>query len=387
MDFQAKQKKVKIIYKQYKTALNKLKFPDSWFWARYTINPYSGCYHSCIYCDARSQKYYLEQDFEREIIVKINIDKILEKRIKNSRSLMVDVVGPGGVNDAYQPIEEEIENTRKILKILDKYNFPVNIATKSSLIVRDADLLQDIAKKSWCAVGFSITTVNDELARFLEPFSSTPLERFSAIKELKKMAPNVRVGTYFMPIIPFLEDDDENLESVIRESKKSGADFILFSPGLTLRDYQSEFFLKKLRLNRYEKIAKDILNLFKGRTYPPFEYTRQINLKLLNYCKKFGIKFRLKRWVPRDFRRWNYKVAEYLLNRYYLDSIVNDKPNKNLLWAGLNLNNLDKSIIEVYKHGELMKLKNFDQTIIELVEKYLEKNKNRITDGSLDKFL
>ena len=119
---------VKYTYKEFKTVLNKIKFPDSWFWTRYTINPYSGCAHACIYCDARSQRYYLNHDFENEVIIKTNTEKKLELRIKRARTLLPDVVGPGGVNDAYQPIEEKVENTKKILKIFAKYKYPLNIS-------------------------------------------------------------------------------------------------------------------------------------------------------------------------------------------------------------------------------------------------------------------
>ncbi|GAG54627.1 unnamed protein product, partial [marine sediment metagenome] len=146
-------KNSKITYKEFKTAINKLKYPDSWFWCRYTINPYSGCAHTCIYCDARSDRYYLSQDFETEVIVKSNIDKNLDQRIKRSRTLLPDVIGPGGVCDAYQPIESEVENTLKILRVIKKHNFPVNIATKSNLITRDVDILNKIAKDTWCTVG------------------------------------------------------------------------------------------------------------------------------------------------------------------------------------------------------------------------------------------
>ncbi|MFX1340997.1 MAG: radical SAM protein, partial [Promethearchaeota archaeon] len=235
-----------VIYKnkEFKTAINKLKFPDSWFWARYTINPYSGCEHACIYCDARSQRYYLE-DFENEVIIKKNIDKKLDHKIKNARKFLPDVIAAGGVNDAYQQIEMEVKNTRKILKILAKYKLPVNIATKSDLVTRDIDLFRKIANDTWCTIGFSITTLDENLAKFLEPFSSTPEERLEALKTIKCQASNVQVGTYFMPIIPFLEDNEENLKAVIKESKEAKADFLLFSPGLTMRDLQAEYFLKK----------------------------------------------------------------------------------------------------------------------------------------------
>ena len=192
-----------IVYKDFKTALNKLKYPDSWFWCRYTINPYSGCAHSCIYCDARSQKYYLNQDFETEVIVKTNLDKILDKRIKNSHTLLPDVIGLGGVCDAYQPVELEVENTLKVLKVIEKHKFPVNIATKSNLITRDVDILNRIAIDTWCTVGFSITTMNEELANFLEPHSSSPKERLEALNRLKKKLPISKLEPISCQLSPF----------------------------------------------------------------------------------------------------------------------------------------------------------------------------------------
>ncbi|TFG30247.1 MAG: radical SAM protein [Promethearchaeota archaeon] len=295
---------VKYREKEFKSALNKLKYPDSWFWARYTINPYSGCEHACIYCDARSQRYYLN-DFENEVIIKKDLSKKLEQKIRHARKLLPDVVAAGGVNDAYQPIEKIIGNTRKILQILAKYRFPVNIATKSNLITKDLDLFKKISEDTWCAIGFSITTINEDLAKFLEPYSSPPTERLKALKKIKTQAPNIQVGTYFMPIIPFLEDDEENIREVIKQSKNAGADFLLFSPGLTLRDLQADFFLKKLNESSYGYVVKKLLDLFKGQIYPPADYARKIHPILLEYCEKYKLNIRIKRWIPSDYRKWN----------------------------------------------------------------------------------
>jgi len=377
----------KIINKEFKTALNTLKYPDSWFWCRYTINPYSGCAHTCIYCDARSQRYYLNQDFESEVIVKTNIDKILDKRIKNSRTLLPDVIGPGGVCDAYQPIELEVENTLKILKVIEKHRFPVNIATKSDLIIRDVEILNRIAKDTWCTVGFSITTMNEELAQFLEPHSSSPKERLEALTQIKQKAPNIQVGTYFMPIIPFLEDSDENLDVVIKKSKEAGADFIIFSPGLTLRDDQADFFIKKLRESKYNHIVNPLLNLYKGQMGPPKGYVQKMHQKLLALCQKYDIAVREKRWIPNDYRKWNYKISELLLVKDYMNKLTSGKSNKSFYWAGLNLNNLEESIIDVYKRGELATLKNFNSKVIKFVEPYLKRSKEMNEKTGIDKFI
>ena len=376
---------VKYTYKEFKTTLNKLKYPDSWFWSRYTLNTYSGCAHACIYCDARSQRYYLE-DFENEVIIKTNFDKKLDQRLKRSRTLLRDVIAPGGVNDAYQPIEKKIEHTRKVFQVIAKHKFPINIATKSKLVTRDIDILKKIADDTWCTVGFSISTINEDLAKFLEPYSSPPSERLEALKKIKKEAPQIQVGTYFIPIIPFLEDDDENLEDVIKQSKEFGADFVLFSPGLTMRDSQAEYFIKKLKESKYKHVVKPLLELYKGQMHPPSEYNKKINAKVLNLCEKYGVKVRVKRWIPPDYRKWNYKISELLLNTEYIE-MLKGNANKTMMWAGLHLNNLEESILDVYKRGELSKLRNFTNKIVDLVTQYLEKSKELNYKTGLDKFL
>jgi DNA repair photolyase len=378
---------VKYLQKEYKSAFNKLKYPDSWFWTRYTINPYSGCAHVCTYCDARSERYYLEQDFENEVIIKQNIAQHFDQQLKKSRTLLIDVVGAGGVCDAYQPIEEEYKNTRKILEVLAKHQFPVNIATKSKLIVRDIDLLKKIAKQTWATVGFSITTTDEKLAHFLEPYSSSPSERYSALQKIKKESPEIQIGIYFIPIIPFLEDDEENLENVIKKSKESGADFVLFSPGLTLRNSQRDFFIHKLKNSQYKDMVNSLLELYGNQTYPPQEYVKRLHPKLLNLCRKYNLAPRVKRWIPPDYRKWNYKISELLLNKEYIDAIETGKSNRTMLWAGLNLNNLSESILDIYNRGEISTIKNFNQNIIKFITPYLEKSMNLNRKEGLDQFL
>ncbi|MFX1312883.1 MAG: radical SAM protein [Promethearchaeota archaeon] len=374
---------VKYIYKEYKNVLNKLKYPDSWFWARYTLNAYSGCAHACIYCDARSQRYYLE-DFENEIIIKTDFNKKLDLRFKRARTLLPDVIAPGGVNDAYQPIEKKVEQTRKVLQVIAKYKFPINIATKSKLITRDIDILKKIASDTWCTIGFSISTVNEELAKFLEPYSSLPSERLEALKIINTETPQIQVGTYFIPIIPFLEDNDKNLEDVIKKTKEAGADFILFSPGLTLRDLQADYFIKKLKNSKYSHVVKLLLNLYKGQMYPPDDYAQKIHLKLFNLSEKYNLPIRVNRWIPKDYRKWNYKISEILLNKEYLDLIRTGKSNNSMKWAGLKLNNLKESILNIYKNGNIDQLEGFYKKEIDIITPYLEKLEKKT---NLDKFL
>ncbi len=140
---------VRYIPKDFKTILNKYKFIDSWFWCRYSINPYNGCQFACTYCDSRSHKYHLHSEFDHLIYIKSNIGAMLEDRLRQARTLLPDVVAIGGTCDAYQPAEEIYKNTQQCLEVLLKYRYPVIISTKSTLILRDLHLLSQIAQTAW----------------------------------------------------------------------------------------------------------------------------------------------------------------------------------------------------------------------------------------------
>ena len=191
---------VKYIYKEFKSVLNKLKFPDSWFWSRYTLNTYSGCAHACIYCDARSQRYYIG-DFENEVIIKTDFYKKLDQRFKRARTLLPDVIAPGGVNDAYQPIEREYQITRMCLEILSKQDWPITIQTKSPLVLRDLDLLM---KFSDLEAGLTITTADEDIRKIFESNSPAIDERIEALEKLHSEG----VKTYAMiaPLLPGTEE-------------------------------------------------------------------------------------------------------------------------------------------------------------------------------------
>ena len=125
---------IKYVPKEFKTILNKYKFIDSWFWCRYSINPYNGCEFACTYCDSRSHKYHLQPEFDQFIYVKNNVGAMLDNRLRRARTLLPDVVAIGGTCDAYQPAEADYKNTRQCLEVLLKYHYPVIISTKSTRV-------------------------------------------------------------------------------------------------------------------------------------------------------------------------------------------------------------------------------------------------------------
>ena len=184
-----------------KTIINKVDSPDVPF--DYSINPYQGCEHGCIYCYARGTHdfwgYESGVDFERKILVKTNAPELLEEKLK-SKFWKVNPIMLSGNTDCYQPIESRYKITRELLKLFLKYNHPVGILTKNSLILRDADILKQLAAKNLVHVGVSITSMNDETRKVLEPRTSSVAKRFRVVKELSRIG--VPVNVMFAPVIP-----------------------------------------------------------------------------------------------------------------------------------------------------------------------------------------
>jgi len=129
------------------------------------------------------------------------------------------------------------------------------------------------------------------------------------------------------------------------------------------------------------------LNLYKGQMGPPKGYVHKMHQKLLALCQKYDIAVRERRWIPNDYRKWNYKISELLLVKDYMSELTSGKSNKSFYWAGLTLNNLEESIINIYKRGELATLKNFNSEVREFVEPHLIKSKELNEKTGIDKFL
>ena len=225
------------------------------------------------------------------------MQELLDNRLTRARTLLPDVVAISGSCDPYQPAEEKFENSRKCLEVLAKHKYPVLIGTKSTLVTRDIDILERIGKNSWCAVFITITTNDDELARFLEPQAPSPGERFDTVKKLKKKG-NIQVGVNLMPIVPFLADANSQLEALTKEIKASGADYILFAAGMTMRDNQANWYLTKLK-SKYPEMVKKYLELYnakissgvgyQGNYGPNRYYAKRINQKMLGLCDKYKL--------------------------------------------------------------------------------------------------
>src|SRR4029077_9755056 len=174
-----------------------------------SVNPYRGCEHGCIYCYARPTHEYLGfsagLDFESKIMVKTNAPELLRAELASSRWQPQTLV-MSGVTDPYPPIERKLGITGGCLEVLNQFRNPVAIITKNRLITRDIDLLCELAQHNAAAVNLSVTSLNSDLQRVLEPRPSVPAARLDAIRQLR--AANIPVGVMVAPIIPGLTDHE-----------------------------------------------------------------------------------------------------------------------------------------------------------------------------------
>lgn len=211
-----------------------------WFGMDYNLNIYRGCNHGCIYCDSRSDCYHVE-DFDR-VRAKADCLGILEEELSKKRA--AGVIGTGAMSDPYNGFEKELELTRGALKLIHKYEFGVAIATKSPLICRDIDLLSQIQRHSPVLAKITITAADDGLSQKIETHVAPSSKRFEAIEKLR--SGGICAGILLMPVLPFLEDQPENILSIVKQGAEAGAQFIYPGFGVTLRQNQREHYYQAL---------------------------------------------------------------------------------------------------------------------------------------------
>lgn len=206
------------------------------------MNLYRGCSHGCIYCDSRSKCYHMEHEFE-DIEVKENAIELLENTLKHKRRKCM--IGTGSMTDPYIPLELETGNVRKALELIYRYGFGFTVITKSDRILRDIDLLQKINEQSKCVVQMTLTTVNEDLCKKLEPNVCTTQERFAVLKKLRDVG--ISTVVWLSPILPFINDTEENISGILDMCVEAGVyGIICFGMGLTLREGNREYFYSQL---------------------------------------------------------------------------------------------------------------------------------------------
>lgn len=287
-----------------KTIISGYSDNPNWFGINYNMNIYIGCCHQCIYCDSRSNCYQII-DFDR-VRIKYNCLEIIKKELQSKRKK--GVVGTGAMSDPYNPFEKKYMLTRGALKLVDDNRFGISIATKSDLIRRDIDILKRIQSHSPVLVKMTITTFDDDLCKKIERNVSTTSQRFEALKELSDNG--IYAGILLMPILPFINDNEENIRSIIKKAHECGAKFVFsYGLGVTLRQNQREYYFQQLRKifpeqNLDRKYIETYGDIYENSS-PRAEYLWKI---FKNECEKYNILYNMND-IIRDYKK-NYEKTQ-----------------------------------------------------------------------------
>ena len=248
------------------------------------MNIYRGCQHGCIYCDARSRCYQLNHVFE-DIEVKENALELLEAALKSKRHPCM--IGTGAMSDPYMPLERELKRTRGFLELIEKYGFGATLLTKSDLVLRDLDLLQRINAKTKAVVQMSLTNCDETLERFLEPNVCSTRKRIAALKEFQ--AAGIPTVAWLCPVIPFLNDTEENIRFLVESCAEAGVKGIIqFGMGLTLRDGNREYFYSRLD-RRYPGLKERYIRTYGNAYVLPSPSEPRLMELFRELCEHYGI--------------------------------------------------------------------------------------------------
>ncbi|OGI07327.1 MAG: radical SAM protein [Candidatus Margulisbacteria bacterium GWF2_35_9] len=266
-----------------KSALNRIDkeyLPYNW-----DLNIYRGCSHKCQYCFAMYSHKYLESEaFFDEIYVKTNIAEVLEKKLK-SRSWKKEIINIGGVTDSYQGIEAKYKLMPKVWELLIKHNNRAVMSTKSKLILRDIELIAELSRKVPVGIAATIITTNEEHRRRIEPGTGSIQDRFMMLGEMKAKTRAI-VGVHMMPIIPFLTDTKENIESVFSQAKSVGADYVITSSLNLYTETRKNFFA--FIQKDFPELYSNMIALFKSNEMFS-QYKKGLYLRVKEARMKYNI--------------------------------------------------------------------------------------------------
>ena len=276
-----------------KVLLNHTKQPDTYFGLKYNMNLYRGCMHRCIYCDSRSECYQIE-DFDGEVLFKVNAIELLRKELASKR--VKGVIGLGSMNDPYMPLERALE-------VIAEFGFPIHIITKSDLVLKDLETIKRISKV-YATISFTITTADDDLAAKVEPYAPRPSARLKAMRVLADN--DIQTGVTMMPILPFIEDTEENVTSIVEKAADAGATYILPWMGMTCRDRQRDYYFNKLD-EHFPGVKKKYIqrfgDRFSGRYSCDSPHAKHLYDVVNRLCKEHGIVTQLPLYAPQTVKQ------------------------------------------------------------------------------------
>ncbi|MBS1774268.1 MAG: radical SAM protein [Bacteroidetes bacterium] len=286
---------------QVKSILNKTKRRDPWFLDDYTINPYSGCSFNCLFCYIRGSKYGTHM--EEKLSVKANAVELLEKQLHNrAKKGQYGIIVMSSATDPYLHFEKDLQLTRQLLEVILHYRFPLHVITRSTLVLRDLDLIQQISEqailpadlesklKQKAFITFSFSTVDDKIASIFEPGAPPPSERLETLRTVASK--DFLTGVSMMPLLPYISDTGEHLELMFQSFKNAGAQYI-FPSTITLfgnNASDSKTLVFRAVEKHYPHLLEKYHRLFDNSTQLPAYYNNAFHTKAMELCHKFAIR-------------------------------------------------------------------------------------------------
>lgn len=262
------------------------RMPFAW-----TINPYRGCEFACKYCYARYTHEFMEMrdglDFERKIYVKQHTANLLRQELKKVKP--GEGIAIGTATDPYQPAERRFEVTRAILEEFSLHsNLDIGIVTKSNLVLRDVDMLRELAKSNRVAVNVTITTLNSGLARILEPRAPRPDLRLEAMRKLNESG--IKAGVICAPVLPGITDSPRDLEALVRATAEARGQYI-YANSLFLKPCSAAIFMPFLE-KEFPNLVESYRQRFAGKAFLSPAYRKRLSQLMAGLREKYGIRNR-----------------------------------------------------------------------------------------------
>lgn len=357
---------------------------DSWFWDKYSAHPYVGCRSGCEFCYLRGGTYLGKrspESFDTLIQVKTNAVELLRNELGR---LPKDVIACG---DWQQPAETRYQLSRNCLQVIYEHRFPLLVIERSPLVLRDIDLIEDINRKTWAAIIFSLSNIDEQLKRIFEPHSPGIKRRLAAMDILASRG--IMVGAALMPIFPDIGDDDLHLADTVKAVKDHGGSFILGS-GLSLAGKQAERTLQAaVRLEAtLENSWRKLYTWEPGKNpqySPPREYVARLGMKIRENCIRHNLPDRMPRYIPEGKVGINKRIAELLFLKSYDAEIVGADVQR--VWAyrkaAWTVDEMPEFLSDIYQsmgQAGLRSLPNVGNTIASEISSWLEEL-NRLRHG------
>lgn len=245
------------------------------------MNIYRGCAHRCAYCYALYSQHYMEkEDFYHDIFVKENIAEVLAKQLA-SPHWNRQLISIGSVCDSYQIAEKDLQMMRKVLPLMIRYQTPIIISTKSDLILRDLDLIKELAEVTYVNIAATITTMDEKTASIIEPGAVSPKRRAEMLRIFRKET-NASIGMHVMPMLPYISDDDASFHQLLQCAKEIDVDYATFGPLNLIGDTKRSYF--QMLAQSYPHLVAPYQRLFLhgriDRTYLSSVYQRLHPLRI-----------------------------------------------------------------------------------------------------------